>query len=131
MGEVDGNRKEDGRKMERNSSIASEGKVDLLEQAIEHTSIHTHHREGIDQKQQSQNAVLSWHQISTQGGSTYRGDARGDMERSRSEGAGGSLFGSSSEDSSLSFSLSNASRGGDMKRTALIAWGRCRMEAAG
>ena len=31
MGEFGGNRKEEGRKMERNSSIASEGKVDLLE----------------------------------------------------------------------------------------------------
>lgn len=85
MGEVGGNRKEEGRRIDKNSSIASDGNGD-------------------------------------------QGDARGDTGRSRSEGAGGSLFESSSTESSVSLSLSKASEQGDAKRKALIAWGRCKIE---
>lgn len=57
MGEVGGNRKEEGRKMERNSSIASEGKGDLLKKQISLQPLHTHHKD--DRGQQSKNTALS------------------------------------------------------------------------
>lgn len=57
MGEVGGNRKEEGRKMERNSSIASEGKGDLLKKQISIQPLHTHHRD--DREQQNENTTLS------------------------------------------------------------------------
>ncbi|PSR94141.1 hypothetical protein PHLCEN_2v4569 [Hermanssonia centrifuga] len=112
MGEVGGKRNDDGCKMERNSSMASEGSVDLDQPEVQQAS-----------SEEIKSPVVSL-EISVNLG-TYRGDARGDTERSRSDGDERSALTSSTEVSSPNFNLSNASEGAETKRTVVIGWGRC------
>lgn len=77
MGEVGGNRKVDGRKMERNSSIASEGSVDLCGAGCSATKSHLHAPEPLMQQQECIGACRS-SEIWARGVDIPRRCARGD-----------------------------------------------------